>query len=536
MDAGNTSQAVGPARRAREVSAGGIRGARAGGVSYWVKNRVVPAALGLAVLAFAEASIAETRIGEAAADNELQLSLPDAVVMALSGNPTLAGARMTRLLQEFDLERAEEWFAPRVSMGSLSARRSLDAATGERSWDLTAGPSMDMRLPTGGSVRVMPGWTATAGPDRDLWNESVGVTVTLSQPLLRGGGLHTGRAPVRLARLAEEANLLRLKDVVMDVVMKVTQAYRGLIGAQLQLDINRRSLERARETLAVNRLLVETGRMAKQDITQTQADIAARELGVIESEMRVDDARRDLNVLLDLESMVRIVPTTELEAPPVAVDVERSSALARDHRIDYLQALVDLRRSEIALALARNGTLWDLSMDASATFSGRGDSPGSAIADVDGPGGGSYAAMLSLSIPLGGDEARRLRRQRLAAQLAMRQAKNSLASARREMDTAVRNAVRAIDTGARRMELARSALELAERKLEIERDKLKLGLSSNFRLAAYESDLLNAQVSELRARIDYLNAVTMHDRAVGTLLRTWGIDVARLPDAPRADR
>ena len=527
MNAGSVGLGAGPAARTGNRLSDWTRGICVGDTRERVGKGAVSAALGLAVLTLAGIAFAETRVEAATAADELELSLTDAINTALSANPTLASARTARVLQEFDLERAEEWFNPRVSMGSLSARRSFDAATGERSWDLAAGPRLDMRLPTGGAVSLRPGWTATAGPDRDLWSESVGVTLALSQPLLRGGGFDTGRAPVRLARLAEEGNLLRLKAVVMDVVMDVTQAYRGLIGAQLQLNINRRSLERARQTLAVNRLLVETGRMARQDITQTQADIAARELGVVESEIRVDDARRDLNVLLDLESVVRIVPTTGLEARPVAVDLERSGALARAHRIDYLQALVDLRRSEIALALARNGTLWDLSLDASATFPGSGDSPGGAIADIDGIGGGSYAVLLSLSIPLGGDEARRLRRQRLAAMLAKRQAENSLASATREMDIAVRNAVRAIDTGARRMELARSALALAERKLEIEREKLKLGLSSNFRLAEFESDLLNLQVGELRARIDYLNAVTMHDRAVGTLLRTWGIEVAR---------
>lgn len=169
--------------------------------------------------------------------------------------------------------------------------------------------------------------------------------------------------------------------------------------------------------------------MAEQDVTRTQADIAVRELGVVESEMRVDDARRDLNVLLDLASAVRVVPTTALEAEPVSADPERSSALARDHRIDYMQALVNVRRSEIGLALARNGMLWDLALDASATFPGAGDSQGGAIADLGGPGDGSYAVALSLSIPLGGDPARGLRRHDLGAGCD-RTAARSLSSAR----------------------------------------------------------------------------------------------------------
>ena len=469
---------------------------------------------------------------ETPAGNELDLTLAEAVTLALSANPALVSARLGRVLERYDFDRAGEWFQPRVSVGSLSARRSVLGPARERSWDLVAGPRVDMRLPTGGSVSLMPGWTATAGPVPGRWDERADVTVALRQPLLRGGGFDVGLAPVRLARLDEESNVLRFEAAIMDVVVAVTGAYRALIEAELGLDINRRSLQRARDTLAVNRLLVQTGRMASRDVTQTEAEIAARELGVVESGIRLDDARRDLNVLLDLDGSVRVKPAEGLEPEPVALDLERSRTLAREHGTGYRQALLAVRRSEIRLALARNGALWDLSLDASARFLGSGNDPGDAFDNLAGVGGGNYAVALSLSIPVGGDRARHLRRQRLAAELAMREAHNALATRERETDTAVRNAVRAVDSGVRRMEVARAALKLAEEKLEIERGKLTLGLSSNFQLAQYETDLLNAQVGELRARIDYMNAVTMHDRTVGTLLETWAIDVGQLPEPP----
>ncbi len=476
-----------------------------------------------------------TYADETPADDELELTLSDAVTLALSANPALVSARLSRELDKYDLDQAEEWFHPRFSLGSLSARRSVFGPERERSWDLVAGPRVDMRLPTGGSVSLLSGWTATASPVPGRWNEGADVTVAVRQPLLRGGGLDVGLAPVRLARLDEESNVLRFEAAIMDVVVAVTGAYRALIEAELELDINRRSLERAQDTLAVNRLLVQTGRMASRDVTQSEAEIADRELGVVESEIRLDDARRDLNVLLDLEGSVRVRPTEGLDPKPVALDLERSRALAREHSTGYRAAQIGVRRSEIGLALARNGAFWDLSLDARASFAGSGDDPGEAFDHLAGVGGGDYTVALSLSIPVGSDEARRLRRQRLAAELAMREAQNALATSERETDTAVRNAVRAVDSGVRRMEVARDALELAEEKLEIERGKLTLGLSSNFQLAQYETDLLNAQVGELRARIDYMNAVTLHDRTVGTLLDAWGIDVGRLPELPEPE-
>ena len=383
------------------------------------------------------------------AGTELRLTLDDAVARALAGNPRLVGARLDRVLQQYDRDRAEEWFAPRLSFGALTARRSVTA--GERAWNLAAGPRMDLRLPSGGAVSMSPRWTATVGRDQADRHDRAGVSVALRQPLLRGGGFTAGRAPVQLARLGEEANVLRFQAILMDVVVAVTRAYRGLIEAELAVGINRRSLERAEETLAVNRMLVDAGRMARQDMTQTEADIAGRELGVIESEIRVDDARRDLNALLDLDGTVRVIPAAHLSAEPVAVDLERSRADARAHRPAYRQAVLAVRRAEIGLALARNGLLWDVVLDASASLAedSRFDA-GDPSRDI--------AVGLSLSIPLGGDEARRRRRELLRAELAVRAARNALASATRELDSAVGNAVLAVETRRRRLDLAQSAL------------------------------------------------------------------------------
>ena len=456
------------------------------------------------------------------------MTLAEAIARALRDNPALVNARLGRVLARYDLEEAEEWFWPQLSFGSLRGTRNRSAA-GERTWDIAAGPSVDLRLPTGGAVSLLPGWTATVDQGLDTYREGAGVLITLSQPLLRGGGFGAGRAPVRLARLAEESSVLQFKAAVMDVVTAVIRAYRAVIEAQLEVDINERSLARARETLAVNRLLVQTGRMAQQDITQTEATIADRELGVVESQIRLDDTRRSLNVLLDLGGGVQVEPAESLSVAPTTLDIGRSQAFARENHTAYRQAVLNVRRNEIYLMLARNQGLWDLSLSASANFTASGDEAGAAFEDLRQVPDGDYRVSLALAIPITGVESRRLRRQRLGAELRMRQAQNSLASASREMEIAVRNAVRNVDSGVRRLELAASALALADAKLELEKGKLQLGLSSNFRVAEYQTDLLNAQVGELRAKIDYLNAVTAHDRTIGRVLDSWGIELRDTP-------
>ncbi len=266
--------------------------------------------------------------------------------------------------------------------------------------------------------------------------------------------------------------------------------------------------------------------MARQDVTQTRANIADQELRAVEGQIRLDDVRRDLNVLLDLGGGVRVTPTEPLTVERANVDLARSREVARANYVDYQQAVLALRRADIGLMLARNQSRWDLSLNASANFEGAGDERGDSFRDVW-TDAGRYRVGLSLSVPITGVESRRLRRQRVAAELGRRQAAFSLASVEREMDIAVRNAVRAVETGFHRLELAQSALQLAEQKFEVEKGKLQMGLSSNFQLAQYQTDLANAQVAEVRAKIGYLNAVTRHDRTVGNLLDAWGIEITQ---------
>ena len=498
---------------------------------------------GVAALALAAGAVPPAHAAEQVPTSgaRLELTLAQTLELALRNNPTLVATRLDRALQKYDVEAAEDWFRPQLSSGTLRTDYSVDSLTDETSYRVAAGPLLRMRLPTGGSIDVEPGWTATvnrggAGPRARTHDDRASLGITLSQPLLRGGGVPVGTAPVRLARLAEERNVLRFRAALMDVVVGTIRTYRALIQAQLRLGIDERSLERARETLAVNQVLVDTGRMAAQDITQTRADIARRELSLVKSRNALDDARRDLNVLLDLPGAAFVVPADSiaLEADATGtLDVEASSALARAHNTAYLDAALDLRAAQIERTLAEDNAELDLSFIARADFGSSGDSLGAGLRDLTGGrADGRYSVGLGLRIPLGDDAAKAKKRRRLAARTAVRRAEFALASARRELETDVRNAVRAARTSRQEAGLAREALALAEQKLEIEREKLALGLSSNYRLALFQTDLVDAQVSDVSARIGYLNALTALDRIQGTVLDTWAVDVAGAWEPP----
>lgn len=469
--------------------------------------------------------------GAASSGAGIELSLPQAVERALRDNPILIDARLRRGVERFDLRQAERRFVPEVSFGTLGVERTGDLGDDAGFYRLAAGPGMLLRLPTGGDVEVNPAWSVFLDGSGQTVSDGEGVRLRLRQPLFRGGGLKVGTAPVRLARIAEASYVLAFEAAIMDVVTAVIYGYRAVIEAERRVAIDQGALDRTRAMLAVNRALIDTGRMAASDIAETEAEVARGELALIRSRDRRDNAIRDLNVMLNLDGGARVIPTDSATLDPGGSppDLEAALALARRGHTGYRRALLDVESAAIGVTLAENDMLWDVSLTADVELR-RDGTPGAAGGALARELTEPFAVGIAVSVPVNDASAKARRRARFAARTAARQAEQVLASTVRRMETDVHNGVRAVGIGLREVELARRALELAASKLEVEEQKLRLGRTTNFRVTQFQADLVQAQVNELSSRIGYLNALAALDRTVGGTLDTWNVDIEAMQE------
>ena len=452
----------------------------------------------------------------------VSLTLREAIEQALGGNPSLVDARLDRILQRTDAEEAERRFEPQWRLrttGGYTYRQEQ----GERTANTAAATALEMDLPTGGQLQAGPRWQRRLNDGAAA--DSSALVVSLFQPLGRGAGLDLARVPIDRARLAEESNLLRFRGVLMDVVTEVVTAYRALVSAGLAEEIERRSLEEARRTREVVRVLIETGRVAQSDLTQSDADVADREIQLVQSGIVLEEAQAALAVLLGLDAGVRVRPADPLPAAPELPDLDGSLDRALAGNTGYRDALLALRLSELDRRVAEDTRRLDVAVEAQASFTGKGRSAGSSLGDLAGGLGsrGEYSVLLSLYVPLGGAEVRRDERTRLAARIGRVKATRAVADARRELDITVRRAAERVRAGHRRMRLAADALVLAREKVRIEEGKLRLGLTSTYHMGRVRSELVSAETREVGARIDYLNALSELDRIEGSVLGTWNI-------------
>ncbi len=433
----------------------------------------------------------------------LELTLDDAIRLALQNNRSLLDAQLARTIQAFALEVAEDRYRPTASFSpTVRAAREMDETA-----EFTA--ETGLRIQTGGQFELR--WSKPlAGRD----DASDSVSLVFSQPLLKGLGAGVDTASLRVARLGERVGELAFREAIAGVVVSTIQAWRGLVRARRQLEIGEASMERARKQLETNRVLIEAGQMAAREILQSEADVAERELGLVETRNGVTSANFQLIGILDIDSaaVVRPVETPAAGRPVLSLAEALETALRHSPR--FARALLDKEIADIELEVAENNRLWDLSLVADVSRS------------TDGAGQGTdYSAGLRLTVPLwerGPELAFR------SARAGVTQAERGVEELRQAMDIEVRRAVHDVEVGRRQIELARQALALEEEKIEIERSKLQQGLSSTFQLIRFEEDLVRAQNAEVDALVDYENALTALDRTLGTTLETWGITVEQI--------
>ncbi|MCK1651595.1 TolC family protein [Bradyrhizobium sp. 149] len=449
---------------------------------------------------------------DAAKPAGISLTVADAIAIALRDNRTIRSAYIDRISQKFDLRAVEDRFTPHFSIGGGATHQQI-AGIGTTSAEIT--PAATALLPTGATFGLA--WANQMTDTAGVLTRSSAAELTVSQPLLRGGGVDVTMAPVRAARLSERINRLKLKATVSETIGQVIFAYRALLQAQEELKLAQASVGRAQDLVDINRSLIVAGRMAAVDIVQTEADVENQRIRVLEATKTLDTARLQLLNFLSIDLGAAIAARESTDPARIATNLSRLMQIALAQRPDYLGQVLVVEQNKLGIVVAQNERLWDLSVFASgrfgrATTTGGGTFSSERISDV--------TVGAAFSIPLND-----LRREQpfVQATATLQTSELQLTSIRQGVELQVRGSVTDVDIRWRQLEVARRARQLAAKAVEIEKEKLKAGRSVNFQVRGLENDLRLAESQQLAAMIGYLNALTLLDIQLGTTLDTWRI-------------
>ncbi len=472
----------------------------------------------------------------------LEMTLEGAVARALEMNLDIQSARLNPDIQRNSLFAARAAFAPTFSTtlgqnnSSQQSTSQLDGGARTSTDRLTFNTSLSKTVPWYGgrlSANFNNSRTETDNSFSTL-NPSYRSSLSFdyTQPLLSGFRIDNQRNALRTQEIQLEITDVQLQGQVENLTNQVRVGYWSLRSAIEQIEIQRSSLAQAQELLAQNRIRVQLGTMSELQVVQAEAQVASAEQSLLNAEVQWRNQELNFKRLLlggadDPLLFQTLNPVSLPILEEVTVDIQGAIERALVQRTDIRQQQQQREISELNLEVTQDNLKPSLSLSAGYSVSGVGGdeyqrnqlggdpvliAPGGyqdgiqSILDRDTP---TWNLSLNFSYPLGNQGARaNLERARLQ----MKQTDLALRNQELSIVTQVTNAGLNVNDTYLQWQAAQRSREVSERSAEIELTRFNVGASTNYEVTQAQDNLRSARLSELRAIINYVNAIAEFER------------------------
>ncbi len=410
------------------------------------------------------------------------MTLEDCVRTALVSNPGLEASRN----------------GARAAMETEGVARSgyfprLDFQTGYRRWESRAFlPNSIQALPFGPIDNVI-------GPT-DQYSLSLQGSYTLFDSGLRKASTHRAEA------MSAEASQSALQKG-QDTVLGVYKSFCGLLAAEADLSVARKSLKRSEDHLRLAEARKEVGAVPLADVLRARVSLANARLALVGARSAVDVARGNLNTTMGrpAETPLRIREVGPALAPPGSFSMDDAMKKAVAGRPELRAAANREAAGRESVRAARSA--YGPTVTAEAAY-GRLDN---AFFPMD----KNWAVGVSVQIPVFTGFERRHTLARARAKLS--QAENERLQAelgvRQEIWTAHADVVKAYDSAVAVEALnadARESLRMAD-------ERYKVGAGTITDLLDAETNLAEAEAAKVRTEYGYRVAKAELRRAMGEL-------------------
>jgi outer membrane protein TolC len=463
----------------------------------------------------------------------MALSLKDSIALALKNNLDIAIEGYTPQIREQDLTFEQSAFDPSAFLELTRADNKLPSTlnllTGQRVlsdlFDFNTG--LKQRLPTGGTYELRFNNEYLNVPNSAAGDGFIGkLALTITHPLLKNFGFEANETNIRIAANNQSISREQLRLKVSDITTQASDAYVELVFAIENLEVQRRSLRLAQELVTLNKARVRAGVAAPVEVTQAEAQEAARVQDVILAEKAVRDAEDTLKVILNIPGSggwgQEIQPTYSLSFEPKPINLDETIRQALENRYEYKSAKLDIENKNLSARLTRNQLLPDLELAGSVSTNGFGTTYGKNTSALFSGDYVSYSVGVVLTVPLGNRAAEATHTK---ARLVADQAKTSLKQLELQIVQQVREAVRRVEANTKRVDANRAARALAEEQLRVEQRRLEAGVTTTFNVLSFQRDLSAAQANELRAIADYVESLANLEKVRGTVLEANRIEM-----------
>jgi len=457
------------------------------------------------------------------------LTIEDCVRRALDRGFGIEIQRFSPSMAQDSVDIARSSFVPVLSASSTKTHEN-DAQTakslGSRSDDSSTKVGVSELLATGATVSISSTIArAVSNPASSsaLYNPaySSDLTLSVSQPLLKGAGSAVTKAALNKAKIGLDRARLDFKAQALDIVQETETAYYNLVSAREQLKVYNASLELANRLLDEAREKKTVGTATDIDVLEAQVGVANARSNVIQSEKTVKDSADSLLALIGRFELDTQLGATRFEdftgQTPV---IESSYQLALRNQPDYLSSKLQLEQLKIAVASAKDGLKPTLNVEGALGFNGYRGSGEDSFNSAVNRDNNTWELGLTLSYPWGNVGNKATYRQSVSTlnqqALTVRQLEQSIL-------VKVRSAVRAVETNVEKVKIAALAADYSSRQYDLERARFDAGLATSREVLQTQTNLEDARLSVLQARITLQTSISSLHRLEGSSLERYQI-------------
>ena len=402
--------------------------------------------------------------------------------------------------------------------------------------------------------------------------------VQVTQPLLNGFGKLANTRYILEAKNTVKAGEAQFSQQVIATVTQVATDYWELVYARESVKVQESAVAVSKKLYEDNKKQLDIGTMAPLDVLTAESQLSTDQQNLIVAQTtRLLDQTKVLNditkdPLAGPLATIDIIPTTPIALPEVteAISIQDAMREAWQKRPEIQQADLNLKNAGIEVKATRNSLLPSLSifglynttgLDGNAiarTTTGVAPNLASQILDSTGApaligglpiyvqtptyaftpvSGGigeswdqlahsrypTFQGGINLTLPV---RNRAAQADSATALLNQRQQEAKYRQLQNAVFLSVRNAQIALAQGRGQVAAAEKARSLAQQTLDDEQKKYQLGASTSYNVVLRERDLTQAQGTELRARINLLEAELNFNQAMGRTLDVNRIVVA----------
>jgi outer membrane protein TolC len=459
----------------------------------------------------------------------VNLSIPEALTLALSNNPQIRVVSFDPSIAKYDMTKALSEFDPTI-FGEYSYDKEdnptdsvyLVGQQSSRLWEMGIKQKNTVGTEFSASYAIARNSDDLVTRNLNTRYEPV-MLFQIRQPLLRGGWEQFNKAGINIAALNYKIATVSFREATEEMASRLISSYWSLQQAREDLAVQEKLLEETVKTLERLELRQEIDTTATQ-VSQVVTFLEERKADYLSKEQRLYDTQDELVQLLsdsqvNLIDSLEVIPTTPPNLDRVEFQEKTLLLEAMKNNPRIQQAKLEIDIAEINLKAAETQRLPRLDLIASSALEGLDKTYGSSSEQIEGFDYTSWTVGVYLEYPLGN----RGRNAELGQRrLEISKARTLLYNTSDTVTQEVKRRLRQLEKAQENMEIQRKGVDAARIYLQGLQDaeQVQPKLSFEFLFVKLQSQglLARAKQQELNAIGELNRAFVQLARATGTVL------------------